>query len=103
MGKNNNNKMYIYDINKIIDFVIGDPNDRTRDSEIIETYKPSENGNDIVLDKKVVKEVKISDNSANFGVRYDLIKSFIEIINEVEDTDLVLPRTSFGSQYNEGL
>ena len=33
-----NNNTFIFDINKITDFVFGNPNDRTSDVEITENY-----------------------------------------------------------------
>lgn len=79
----------IFDINNITDFVFGDPNDKTNDVEITETYKFDKDSNKMNLDKKEVKEVKATDYTGQNTIRYDLIKMFIDILDSIEDTDMM--------------
>lgn len=73
----------IYDINKMCDFIFGNPNDKTSEVEITENYKMSEDGQ-MTLDNKTIKEVKVNDYTGQNTMRYDMIKMFIEILNDIE-------------------
>lgn len=85
----NNGKDIIYDINKICDFVFGDPNNRNNDVEITEKYDYKMNGNDVSLvpKSKEVKEVKQSDYTGQNTIRYDMIKMFMSILDDAENLD----------------
>lgn len=83
------NNTYIYDINKICDFVFGDTNERTNDVEITENYTYDEERERMVPSNKEVKEVKVNDFTSQNTIRYDLIKSFIEILDEIEDEKIM--------------
>lgn len=76
---------YIYDINKITEFVFGNPNERTSDVEITETSVYDEGQNKMVPNVREVKEVKQNDYTGQNTIRYDLVKTFIEILDAVED------------------
>lgn len=84
--KNNN---LIFDINKITEFVFGNPNDRTNDVEITETYIYDGESSKMHPNTKEVKEVKQGDYTGQNSIRYDLIKTFIEILDAVEDPELM--------------
>lgn len=79
----------IFDINKITEFVFGNPNDRTSDVEITETSVFDEETNKMVPNLREVKEVKQNDYTGQNTIRYDMIKTFIEILDAVEDTKLM--------------
>lgn len=79
----------IYDINKITEFVFGNPNDRTSDVEIIETSVFDTKKNKMIPNVKEVKEVKQNDYTGQNTIRYDLVKTFIEILDAVEDTNIM--------------
>lgn len=80
---------FIFDINKIAEFVFGTSNERTSDVEITENYVYDEEAEKMVLGAKEVKEVKVNDYSNQNTIRYDLIKTFIEILDSVEDPNVM--------------
>ena len=43
----------------------------------------------MVLNGKVIKEVKTNDYTVQTTMRYDLMKMFIEILNDIEDTKIM--------------
>lgn len=75
----------IYDINKMCDFIFGNPNDKTNEVEITESYTFDKEKNEMVPSTKQIKEVKVNDYTGQNTMRYDLIKMFIEILNDIED------------------
>lgn len=75
---------FIYDINKITEFVFGN-GERTSDVEITENYVYDDEKDKMVPSSKEVKEVKVNDYTAQNTIRYDLIKTFIDILDSVED------------------
>ena len=83
------NNTFIFDINKICDFVFGDSNERTSDVEITENYIFDDENEKMIPATKEVKEVKVNDYTAQNTIRYDLIKSFIEILDDVEDEKIM--------------
>jgi hypothetical protein len=83
------NENLVFDIDNITDFVFGDPNDRTNDVEITETYKFDKDSQKMNLDEKQVKEVKVNDYTGQNTIRYDLIKMFIDILDSIEDAEMM--------------
>ena len=75
----------IYDINKMCDFIFGNPNDKTNEVEITESYTFDKDKNEMIPTTKQIKEVKVNDYTGQNTMRYDLIKMFIEILNDIED------------------
>lgn len=80
---------FIFDINKITDFVFGNPNERTNDVEITENYVFDKNLDKMVPNTKEVKEVKVNDYTGQNTIRYDLVKTFIDILDAVEDPNIM--------------
>ena len=80
---------FIFDINKITDFVFGNPNERTNDVEITENYVLDKNLDKMVPNTKEVKEVKVNDYTGQNTIRYDLVKTFIDILDAVEDPNIM--------------
>jgi hypothetical protein len=76
---------FIFDINKIVDFIFSNSNDRTSDVEITENFVYDDDNAKMLPTTKEVKEVKVNDNSNQNTIKYDLIKMFIEILDAVED------------------
>lgn len=83
------NSTLIYDINKMCDFIFGNPNDKTSEVEITENYEYNKESNEMVPATKTIKEVKVGDYSGQNTMRYDMIKMFIEILNDIEDPKLM--------------
>lgn len=79
----------IFDINKITEFVFGNPNDRTSDVEITESYIFDDDEEKMVPASREIKEVKQNDYTGQNSIRYDMIKMFIEILDAVEDTNVM--------------
>lgn len=75
----------IFDIDKITDFVFANQNERTSDVEISENYVYDDENNKMIPATKEVKEVKVNDYTNQNTIRYDLVKTFIEILDSVED------------------
>ena len=80
---------FIFDINKITDFVFGNPNERTNDVEITENYIFDKNLDKMIPNTKEVKEVKVNDYTGQNTIRYDLVKTFIDILDAVEDPNVM--------------
>ena len=83
------NNTLIFDINKITDFVFGNPNDRTNEVEITESYVYDKDEDKMIPNTKEVKEVKVNDYTGQNTIRYDLVKMFIDILDAVEDVQVM--------------
>lgn len=79
----------IFDVNNIANFVFGNPNDRTNEVEITESYVYDKENDKMIPSTKEVKEVKVNDYTGQNTIRYDLVKTFIEILDTVEDEKLM--------------
>lgn len=84
MKKNDKNAIYMFDMEAIMQFIFGDEDKRTNDSEITETYIANESTNELQLINKQLREVKGSDNSTKQNIKYDLLKVFIDILRTTE-------------------
>lgn len=83
------NNTLIFDINKITDFVFGNPNDRTNEVEITESYVYDKDEDKMIPNTKEVKEVKVNDYTGQNTIRYNLVKMFIDILDAVEDVQVM--------------
>ena len=81
------NKDSVFDINSITDFVFGNPNDRTSEVEIIESYDYDKDEKKMIPSTRQVKEVKVNDYTGQNSLRYDIIKSLMDKLDTVEDLD----------------
>ena len=100
---NKNNKSYILDVENIVKFVFDDASSRDTDSEITEVYINDEETNDLVLSTKQLRELKGGDNSSKYSIRYDMIKTFIGLISDMEtDVPTFGETLIFNSMINEG-
>lgn len=79
-------KVLVFDLNKITNFIFGNPNDKTNEIEITEQYG-SEDGSPMTLQNKTIKEVKVNDYTGQNSIRYDLVKLFIELLDQVNDDE----------------
>ena len=80
-----NNSPYIFDINKITEFVFGNPNDKTNEVEITEQYVYDKDSKSMIPNTREVKEVKVNDYTGQNTIRYDMVKMFIDILDSIED------------------
>ena len=84
-----NNSPYIFDINKITEFVFGNPNDKTNEVEITEKYVYDEKSKTMIPNTREVKEVKVNDYTGQNTIRYDMVKMFIDILDSIEDEKIM--------------
>lgn len=82
------NENLAYDMDAIINFIF---NDDARDSsvEITESQVADGDGK-LVTEGKVIHEVKSSDGN-KCTIKYDMVKLFIDVINNVEVDQEVMP------------
>ena len=80
-----NNSPYIFDINKITEFVFGNPNDKTNEVEITENFIYDKDSKSMIPNTREVKEVKVNDYTGQNTIRYDMVKMFIDILDSIED------------------
>jgi hypothetical protein len=79
----------IFDINKISEFVFGDPNKRNSEVEITETFVYDDEKEKMVPNLREVKEVKVGDFTSQNTIKYDMIKMFIDILDSIEDPKIM--------------
>lgn len=84
-----NNSPYIFDINKITEFVFGNPNDKTNEVEITEQYVYDDDTKTMIPNTREVKEVKVNDYTGQNTIRYDMVKMFIDILDSIEDEKIM--------------
>jgi hypothetical protein len=75
----------IFDINKISEFVFGDPNKRNSEVEITEHFVYDKEQDKMIPNTREVKEVKVTDFTGQNTIKYDMIKMFIDILDSIED------------------
>lgn len=82
-GKLNEN--LVLDLNEIKEFVFEENSktEKTHDNEITETYGLNDDGKKVLL-SSVIHEVKGSDFTEKETIRYDMIKTFIGMLDNVE-------------------
>lgn len=93
MEENNKlNENLVFDLNEIKKFVFEEDVDlnKTRDSEITETWGVNDEGKQELL-SKVVHEVKGSDFSGKQTIRYDLLKTFMQTLDNIEFDTSITP------------
>ena len=78
------NTNYIFDINKITEFIFSNQIDKTNEVEIVEQFIYDEDSGKMIPATKDVKELKVNDFNTQNNIRYDMIKMFIEILDSVE-------------------
>jgi len=83
------NNTLIFDINNITSFVFGNPNDRTNEVEITESYVYDDEEEKMIPTTKDVREIKANDYTNQNTIKYDLIKTFIDILDAVEDENVM--------------
>lgn len=83
------NVPYIFDINRITEFVFGNPNDKTNEVEITEHYVYDKDSKTMIPNTREVKEVKVNDYTGQNTIRYDMVKMFIDILDSIEDENVM--------------
>ena len=88
MGNQINSDL-IYDLDGIKNFVFGDDDGRSSDVEITETQTRNKNGK-LETETRVTREVKSTDSNRQ-TIRYDMIKMFMDVLDNVEIDQEIAP------------
>jgi hypothetical protein len=83
------NSNLIYDLDGIKDFIFGDDNGRSSDVEITETQVRNDKGK-LETETRVTREVKSTDSNRQ-TIRYDMIKMFMDVLDNVELDQEIAP------------
>ena len=83
------NSNLIYDLDGIKDFIFGNDDGRSSDVEITETQTRNEKGK-LETETRVTREVKSTDSNRQ-TIRYDMIKMFMDILDNVEIDQEIAP------------
>ena len=83
------NSNLIYDLDGIKDFIFGNENDRNSEVEITETQVRNNKGK-LETETRVTREVKSKDTN-KWSVNYDMIKMFMDILDNVEIDQEIAP------------
>lgn len=79
---------YMFDLDKVIEFIFESNNPKPNDSEITEIYGRNEVTNIMELQQKQLREMKGETDATKYGVKYDLFKSFLEVILSIEPSEV---------------
>lgn len=79
---------YTFDLDNIMDFIYGDQAEVSNDVEITQGYIYNDAEKKLVPSHKEVKEVKADASAVRNSTRYDLIRTFIDILDAIEDEQL---------------
>jgi hypothetical protein len=83
------NSNLIYDLDGIKDFIFGDDDGRSSDVEITETQVRNEKGK-LETESRITREVKSTDSNRQ-TIRYDMIKMFMDVLDNVEIDQEIAP------------
>lgn len=83
------NSNLIYDLDGIKDFIFGDDNGRSSDVEITETQTRNNKGK-LETSTRVTREIKSTDTNRQ-TIRYDMVKMFMDILDNVELDQEIAP------------
>ena len=75
------NRKWGVDIAKFTMYCLTSDSEKSKDTEVTEGYEKSESG-DMVQVSKIIREVNSQGNTQNDTIRYDLIKTLLNVILE---------------------
>ena len=84
------NSNLIYDLDGIKDFIFGNEDGRSSDVEITETQTRNSKTGKLETETRVTREVKSTDSNRQ-TIRYDMIKMFMDILDNVEIDQEIAP------------
>jgi hypothetical protein len=84
------NSNLIYDLDGIKDFIFGNEDGRSSDVEITETQTRNSKTGKLETETRVTREVKSTDSNRQ-TIRYDMIKMFMDILDNVELDQEIAP------------
>jgi len=77
-------KMYYYDIDAIVNYVLNGTDDCTENTDIMDLYTTDDKTQLLTLVNRQITESKTKKNDSNTAIRYDLIKNFIANLSDLE-------------------
>jgi hypothetical protein len=84
------NSNLIYDLDGIKDFIFGNEDGRSSDVEITETQTRNSKTGKLETETRVTREVKSTDSNRQ-TIRYDMIKMFMDVLDNVEIDQEIAP------------
>ena len=84
------NSNLIYALDGIKDFIFGNEDGRSSDVEITETQTRNSKTGKLETETRVTREVKSTDSNRQ-TIRYDMIKMFMDILDNVEIDQEIAP------------
>lgn len=99
MEENNEIKeLYVFDINKMAEFVFNEQKTNGQNVEITESFSIDNDGT-LKLTNKTVKETRNPNDNTINTIKYDLLKMFIQtLIDMPSPSSLEEDETSFGEK-----
>lgn len=96
---------YILNLENLLNFVFKESSNQMTDSEITETYVSDDSDNNLVLTTKQIRENKNNEDAAGQTVRYDIIKTLLDMISDVANVDTLTFREQLAidTLINEGI
>ena len=88
MNKINSN--FIYDLDAIKEFIFNNDDGRSIDVEITESQIRNEETGKLETESKITREVKSTDSNRQ-AISYDIIKMFMDILDNVEIDQEIAP------------
>lgn len=82
-------KHYIFDINKITEFVFGGREDNSNEVVITENFMFDGANNKWNPNTKEIRESKGNEHTGQSNIRYDMVKMFIEILDEADADEIM--------------
>ena len=79
-----------YDLDGIKDFIFGNEDGRSSDVEITETQTRNSKTGKLETETRVTREVKSTDSNRQ-TIRYDMIKMFMDVLDNVEIDQEIAP------------
>lgn len=79
------NTSYIFDLDNITSFIFGNPNDKTNEVEITDSFIYDRETEKMIPNTREMKEVKVNDYTGQNTIRYDMIRMFIDILDSIDD------------------
>ena len=79
------NTSYIFDLDNITSFIFGNPNDKTNEVEITDSFIYDRETEKMIPNTREMKEVKVNDYTGQNTIRYDMIRMLIDILDSIDD------------------
>lgn len=83
------NTSYIFDLDNITSFIFGNPNDKTNEVEITDSFIYDRETEKMIPNTREMKEVKVNDYTGQNTIRYDMIRMFIDILDSIDDPNVL--------------